>query len=131
VIPRRSLFAIVVAGGAVAWGTLACGVLAARADQVRINDFPTVERVLFVEACVRDYPDRSRTEMVYKCSCVIDGLARELSYDEYVDASTAFAAGQVAGERGAQVRDSSTGQALASRFRAARGNARQQCMMPE
>jgi hypothetical protein len=101
-----------------------------QAEQTRANDFPTVERVLFVEACARDYPDRSRTEMLYKCSCVIDGIARELTFDEYVDASTAFAAGQAAGERGAQVRDSSTGQDLASRFRDARNEARRRCMMP-
>lgn len=103
---------------------------AAHADATRVNDFPTVERVLFVEACVRDYPDRSRTEMLYKCSCVIDTIAAELSYADYVDASTAFAAGQVAGERGAHVRESSTGQDLASRYRAARAGARQGCMLP-
>jgi hypothetical protein len=120
----------VIVPSAIVCGVLACGVVVAHAQQVRVNDLPTVERVLFVEACVRDYPDRSRTEMVYKCSCVIDGIARELTYDEYVDASTAFAAGQIAGVRGAQVRDSSTGQDLTSRFRTALRNARQQCMMP-
>jgi hypothetical protein len=96
----------------------------------RQNDFPTVERVLFVEACVRDHPDRSRTEMLYKCSCVIDGLAAELSYAEYVDASTAFAAGQVAGERGTHIRESSAGQELADRFREANANSRRACIMP-
>jgi hypothetical protein len=108
----------------------ACVPASPRAEQARVIDFPTVERVLFVEACARDYPDRSRTEMLYKCSCVIDVIARELTLDEYVDASTAFAAGQAAGERGAQVRDSSTGQDLASRFRDARNEARRRCMMP-
>jgi len=109
---------------------LCCAHALGRAEQPGPSDFPTVERVLFVEACVRDHPDRSRTEMLYKCSCVIDVIARELTYDEYVEASTAFAAGQVAGERGGQVRGSSTGQELASRFRAVRGASRQQCMMP-
>jgi hypothetical protein len=104
--------------------------LSAGAEDARVNDFPTVERVLFVEACARDHPDRSRTEMLYKCSCVIDGIASELSYAEYVDASTAFAAGQVAGERGTHIRESSAGQDLAGRFRQARSNARKACMMP-
>ena len=48
------------------------------------NDFPTVERVLFVEACTRERPDRSRTEMLYKCSCVIDVLAGELSFEREI-----------------------------------------------
>ena len=84
----------------------------------RANDFPTVERVLFVEACARDRPDRSRTEMLYKCSCVIDVLATELSFDDYVNASTAYYAAQAAGERGTQIRESSTGRELTARFRA-------------
>jgi hypothetical protein len=101
-----------------------------RSDQVRGNDFPTVERVLFVEACVRDHPDRARTELLYKCSCAIDRIAAELSYAEYVDASTAFAAGQVAGERGTHIRESSAGEDLAGRYRQARANARKACMLP-
>ena len=109
---------------------LCCAHALGRAEQPGPSDFPTVERVLFVEACVRDHPDRSRTEMLYKCSCVIDGIAQALTYEEFVGASTAFAAGQVAGVRGAQVRESSTGQDLAERFRTARSDARQQCMMP-
>jgi len=116
--------------GALAVLALAAAAPAVCADTPRVNDFPTVERVLFVEACVRDYPDRSRTEMLYKCSCVIDSIAAELSYAEYVDASTAFAAGQIAGERGTEVRESSTGQDLAARYRAVRAGSRKGCMMP-
>jgi hypothetical protein len=102
----------------------------AGAEEARANDFPTVERVLFVEACVREHPDRARTEMLYKCSCAIDSIASELSYAEYVDASTAFAAGQAAGERGTHIRESSAGQDLAGRYRRARANAGKACMLP-
>ena len=42
------------------------------------NDFPTLERVLFVEACVRDHPDRPRQEMLYKCSCALDNIAERI-----------------------------------------------------
>ena len=94
-----------------------------------LNDFPTVERVLFVEACARDQPERSHTEMLYKCSCVIDVLASQLSYEDYVNASTAFYASQAAGERGTRIRESSTGRELADRFRAARAQAVKQCML--
>jgi hypothetical protein len=96
----------------------------------RANDFPTVERVLFVEACARDHPDRSRTEMLYKCSCVIDVIAGQLSFEDFVDASTAFYAAQAAGERGTRIRESSTGRELADRYRTAREQASRQCMMP-
>jgi hypothetical protein len=106
--------------------------LAATADEPRPahNDFPTVERVLFVEGCARERPDRSRTEMLYKCSCVIDVLADALSFDDYVSASTAFYAAQAAGERGTRIRESTTGRALADRFRSAQAQAAKQCMLP-
>jgi hypothetical protein len=97
---------------------------------VAANDFPTVERVLFVEACAREHPERSRTEMLYKCSCAIDVLAGELSFEDYVNASTAYNAAQTAGERGTRIRESSTGRELADRFRAARAQAVKQCMLP-
>jgi hypothetical protein len=93
------------------------------------NDFPTIERVLYVEACARERPDRSRTELLYKCACAVDALAAQLSYEEYVNASTAFNAAQVAGERGANIRDSSTARDLAQRYRAAREEANRRCML--
>jgi len=99
-----------------------CGVAAA-------NDFPTIERVLFVENCVRDHPDRQRQEMLYKCSCALDAIAAEFPYDEYVELSTAFDAGQVAGERGAAVRESNAGQDMSKRFKASRAKAFTSCFI--
>jgi hypothetical protein len=93
------------------------------------NDFPTLDRVLFVDNCVRDHPDRQRQEMLYKCSCALDAIAAEFSYDDYVDLSTALDAGQIAGERGAAVRESSEGQSMAKRFKAARAKAFSSCMI--
>lgn len=93
------------------------------------NDFPTLDRVLFVEACVRDHPDRQHQEMVYKCSCAVDALASEISYDDYVELSTASDAGQIAGERGAAIRESGTGRSMAKDFRAARAKAYNSCLI--
>jgi hypothetical protein len=93
------------------------------------HDYPTVDRVQFVEACIRDHSDRHRQEMIYKCSCAIDALAEQFAYDEFVEASTAFYAGQVAGERGAQVRESTLGQDLAGRFRKAQADAFRHCLI--
>jgi len=94
------------------------------------NDFPTLERVLFVEACIREHPDRSRQEMIYKCSCAVDAIADETTYAEYVELSTAFSAGQVAGERGAAIRESTQGRDLASRYREIQTRAFKTCLIP-
>ena len=113
------------------WLTLSAFVLslATMCSVALANDFPTIERVLFVENCVRDHPDRQRQEMLYKCSCALDAIAAEFSYDEYVELSTAFDAGQVAGERGAAVRESNAGQDMSKRFKAARAKAFNSCFI--
>lgn len=93
------------------------------------NDFPTIDRVLFVESCVRDHPDRQRQEMLYKCSCALDAIAAQFVYDEYVEMATALDAGQVAGERGAAVRESNEGKDMAKRFKTARTQAFSSCFI--
>ena len=80
-----------------------CTLLAANADS-QANDFPTVDRVLFVQECMRVHPGPS-FEMINKCSCALDALARELKYDDYVTLSTIGKAMSIGGERGSAVRD--------------------------
>lgn len=108
--------------------TLLCA-LALLASPAAAHDYPTVERVLYVEACMRDHPQQNRQEMIYKCACAIDALAERLSYDEFVEASTAVYAGQVAGERGTMVRESATGRDLAGMFREAQAEAFRRCLI--
>jgi hypothetical protein len=93
------------------------------------NDFPTIERVLFVESCTREHPDRPRQEMLYKCSCALDAIADELRYEEYMELSTAADAGQIAGERGTAVRDSSEGKTMGTRYKAIRSKAFSSCFI--
>lgn len=93
------------------------------------NDFPTVERVLFVESCAREHPDRPHQEMVYKCSCVVDAMAEEVDYEDFVEMSTANDAGQIAGERGTAVRESNEGRELTKRWKALRAKAAQACFL--
>jgi hypothetical protein len=103
--------------------------LASMSNDTTANDFPTIDRVMFVEACAREHPDRPHQEMLYKCSCALDAIAADYTYDQYVDLSTAFDAGQIAGERGAAVRESTTGQDLIKQFRAARSKAFSGCFI--
>ena len=93
------------------------------------NDFPTIDRVMFVENCMRDHPDRPRQEMLYKCSCALDAIASQVAYDDFVELSTALDAGQIAGERGAAVRESTEGRDMAKRFRSIRAKAFSGCLI--
>lgn len=107
----------------------AAAVLALLSNVASSNDFPTLDRVMFVESCIRDHPDRPRQEMLYKCSCALDAIAEDIAYDDYVELSTAADAGQIAGERGAAVRESSVGRDMSKKFRAVKGKAFSNCLI--
>jgi hypothetical protein len=68
------------------------------------NDFPTVERVLYVQECVRANPG-PHYEMVNKCSCALDALAAELKFDDYSTMITIANGMSIGGERGGAIRD--------------------------
>jgi hypothetical protein len=80
------------------------------------NDFPTVERVLYVQECMRNNPGPNY-EMVNKCSCALDAVAREVKFDDYVVMATAANANTIGGERGAYIRDSESLQVQIKRYR--------------
>lgn len=93
------------------------------------NDYPTKDRVEYVHICQRDNADKPAQEMLYKCSCVIDQIADSLSYDDYVEASTAFYAQSIAGERGQIMRNESTAHALSDQFKSVQTKAKKACFV--
>lgn len=106
---------------------LAAFALAACCEPAFANEYPTAERVEFVLECMRDFPG-PEFEMVNKCSCALDRLAEQLTYDQFVEASTVAKAVTIAGERGAALRDNADAQADARRFRGMYLQARQKCL---
>lgn len=111
--------------------TLALALLAlfAAAPPAIANDYPTVDRVEFVHMCQRENADKPAQEMIYKCSCVIDKLAADLPYDDFVEASTAYYASSIAGERGQVIRNERVAKELADQFRGLLGKARKSCFV--
>ena len=91
-------------------------------------DYPTAERVNYVMACMRDNPG-PHFEMINKCSCAIDALARDVSLDDFVAMSTATNANSIGGERGAYIRDSAELQTQIRKFRELQAAARKGCFI--
>ncbi len=60
--------------------------LAARANELPVNDYPTVARADYVFACMQ-VNGQSR-EVLDKCSCSIDQIAALLPWAEYEEAET-------------------------------------------
>lgn len=107
-------------------GTLLLLALASLAAHA--NDFPTLERVLYVQECMRAHPGAT-FEMSSKCACALDALAGELPYDDYVTLSTISKASTMAGERGATIRDAPSLTSQIKRYRALQARAEQSCFL--
>src|SRR5678815_3883007 len=50
------------------------------------SDYPTVARVEYVNDCIGQ--NGGTLAALYQCSCAIDKLAEQLSYDDFVEAGT-------------------------------------------
>jgi hypothetical protein len=92
------------------------------------NDFPTVDRVLYVQECMRAHPG-PQFEMINKCSCALDKLATSLKYKDYVTMSTIGKAMSIGGERGGAIRDVPSLEPQLKRYRALQSKAEQGCFI--
>jgi len=92
------------------------------------NDYPTSDRFLFVEACMRQHPG-NHFEMVSKCSCTLDKLASQLSFSEFESMQTATNANSIGGERGNSIRDVDLLQKEIRRFRDMQASAKKGCFI--
>ena len=93
------------------------------------HDYPTAERVIWVEACMREHPDAGHYEMLNKCSCALDYIARKLTFDEYDTMHTAALAATIGGERGSLIRDTPEMQDKIKAFRKLQSEAQAACMI--
>lgn len=92
------------------------------------NDFPTVDRVLYVQECIATHPGPNY-EMVNKCSCALDAMAETVSFDDYVEMSTAAKATTIGGERGGYIRDNEMLQAHIKRYKALQSKVEKGCFL--
>lgn len=92
------------------------------------NDFPTVDRVNYVIDCLRAHPG-TQYEMVSKCSCAVDALAKEIKYADYVEMNTATNANSIGGERGSYIRDTDMLQTKIKRFRELQSRVKKGCFI--
>lgn len=92
------------------------------------HDYPTIDRVLYVQSCLRDHPGAA-FEMLNKCSCAIDRIATEVPHEGYVELITASNASSIGGERGSYLRDVESVQVEVRKFRALQKKAKEACFI--
>lgn len=92
------------------------------------NDFPTVDRVLHVQECIRDNPG-PHYEMINKCACALDRFAAEVKYADYVTMATIVNAMSIGGERGNDLRDNESLKPQVARYRELQAKTRKACFI--
>ena len=93
------------------------------------NDFPTSSRVEYVLECMQKH--ESTYEYLYKCSCVIDHIAKAMTHDEYLAMSTSLRNQTMAGERGAVFRDPPPVKEMAGKYKTIQADANKACYVPQ
>jgi hypothetical protein len=107
------------------WGVAAAIWPAIAGGEAPKHDYPTTARVEYVNECIAN--QRDSLANVYQCSCVIDRIANQLSYDDFVEAITFARYSGLPGEAGGIFRDSDEGRKLAKRFRDLEADAYRAC----
>lgn len=101
--------------------------VAGMSSAVHAHEFPTADRVEYVMECMMNHPGKQ--EYLYKCSCAIDQIAREVHYDEYVEIATALRHQAMSGPRGAEFRDPGAVRAMANKYKALQAKASKACFV--
>lgn len=107
---------------------LLAGTVLAAPRTAPAHDFPTIDRVLYVNDCMHAHPGPFY-EMANKCACALDRLADEVSYDDYVTMSTAVNANSIAGEAGNSIRDTPSLQKQIHRYRDLQAKVQKACFI--
>jgi hypothetical protein len=92
------------------------------------NDFPTQARVEFVLGCMNEQGGQSYDNL-YRCVCVVDAIAAEMSHEEFAQAQVFSQLKSTAGERGGVFRDPDQAQSLVAKLAAVVERAKAQCVV--
>ena len=98
------------------------------AGDAAANDFPSGARVLYVQECIKANPGPNY-EMVNKCSCALDAIAREVKHEDFVTMQTIVNAISIGGERGGELRDNETVKPQIKRYRELQAKVQQGCFI--
>ena len=98
----------------------------AQEHQHPVNDYPTSARADYVIGCLA--ANAFKREFLDHCSCGIDTIANEMSYDDYEKADTILRMQQGGlGERGAVFRDTPIAKEEVEKLRRAQAEANLRC----
>lgn len=92
------------------------------------HDYPTADRVIWVQSCMQEHPG-PYYEMVNKCSCALDHIARSVKHEDFTTMSTDANAISIGGERGGAFRSNEQVQQQVRKWRKLQQDAQAACMI--
>jgi len=92
------------------------------------NDFTKQVRVELVLDCMSEQGGQSY-DTLYKCVCLIDAIAAEMSHSEFAEAQVFSQLRSTAGERGGVFRDPDQARSLVAKLEAAIERGKAQCFI--
>ena len=92
------------------------------------NDFPTQTRVEFVLGCMNEQGGQSYDNL-YKCVCLVDVIAEEMTHDEFEQAQVFSQLRSTAGERGGVFRDPDQARTLVAKLDGVLERGRARCFV--
>jgi len=95
---------------------------------VRVNDFPTRDRVDYVLECVAKHGGLSYINQ-YACGCKIDKIAEHMSFEDYEAARTFVQMQKTPGENGAPFRDPKQSKDLRGKLKEVEAAAEKACFV--
>jgi len=99
------------------------------AATVKVNDYPTRDRIEFVFNCIAKHGGRNDYVSQYACGCKIDKIAEQLSFAEFEAATTFSMLRSTPGESGATFRDPEHAKTLRKRLKEADAYAEKMCFV--
>ena len=92
------------------------------------NEYPTLERVDHVLTCMKREGGQT-VENLYSCSCEIDVIAQQMSFDDFSEARTYEIYKRMPGEKGGLFRDNERGEEITAQLEEARKDAKKRCFV--
>lgn len=93
---------------------------------VAANDFPSLERVEYVMQCMERNGGQNYQNL-YRCVCILDNVAKKMSFESYAQAKTFAYLKGTPGERGGLFRDPPQSSQLRNSLKEAESAAKAAC----
>jgi hypothetical protein len=91
-------------------------------------DYPTMDRVDAVLTCMQENGGQN-IDNLQRCSCQIDIIMQQVSYEEFTETRTYEIYKQMPGEKGALFRDNPRAKELVGKLDGARADAKKRCFV--